>query len=128
MIGLATGLMLAQPSIDRALTDLRDARDSATGEMVDIQNTGIAIAGASFNNTTSVLNVTVLNTGSNVVALDSLDILLNGTYIEGIFEEYGFIYPGEEHLETLSNVTDPRSVRIIGPWGISVTTMDISNG
>jgi archaellum component FlaF (FlaF/FlaG flagellin family) len=128
MIGLATGLMLAQPSIDRAIGDLRDARDSVTGEMVEIQNTGIAIAGASFNNTTSVLNVTVLNTGSNVLSLDSLDILLNGTYIKGIFEEYGFIYPGQERLVSLSNVTDPRSVKVIGPWGISVATMDISKG
>jgi archaellum component FlaF (FlaF/FlaG flagellin family) len=128
MIGLATGLMLAQPSIDKALTDLRDARDSATGEMVDIQNTGIAIAQASFNNTTSVLNVTVSNTGSTVLPLDSLDILLNGTYIKGIFEEYGFIYPGQEHLTSLSNVTDPRSVKLIGPWGLSVTTTEISKG
>jgi len=128
MVGLATGLMLAQPSIDSALTDLRDAKEGLTDEMVEIQNTGIAIAEASFNNTISVLNVTVINTGSNVVALDSLDILLNGTYVKGIFEEYGFIYPGQEHLASISNVTDPRSVKIIGPWGISVTTREISKG
>ncbi|MGA1848909.1 MAG: hypothetical protein ACMUHB_06180 [Thermoplasmatota archaeon] len=128
MIGLATGLMLAQPSIDKALTDLRDARDSVTGEMVDIQNTGIAIAQASFNNTTSVLNVTVLNTGSSVLPLDSLDFLLNGSYIREVFEEYGFIYAGQKHLASLSNVTDPRSVKVIGPWGISATTTEISKG
>ncbi|MBN1539423.1 MAG: hypothetical protein JW939_04705 [Candidatus Thermoplasmatota archaeon] len=125
LIGLALGLAIAQPSLDRALTDLKDARESLATEIVEMSNTGVSIISTMYNNTTSVLNLTVGNSGSSVIEMSDLDVLLNGTYIINATSSGGYLYPGQTRIMSLSNVTDPRSVKVIGPWGISDMTSSI---
>lgn len=117
--------MIAQPSLDQALEDLKDARESVIEEMTNLRNTGISIGSASYNNTTSVLNLTLENDGSNVITLSEVDVLLNGTLISTGLTSLDYFYPGQEKRLSLNNVTDPRSVKVIGPWGISDTTATI---
>ena len=124
-LGLATGLLLAQPSIDSAIEDLRDAREGMFQEMSSMRNTDFEISSASFNNTTSYLNLTVRNTGSNILRINEMDMLVNGTYLLVVDVESTYIYPGQEQPFSLTNITDPRSIKLIGPWGISCTTNTI---
>ena len=128
MLGIATGLMLGQPSVDRALDHIKDARQGLADEFLDLHNTGISVTSASYNNTTSVLNVTIENTGSNVLELEDVDLLLNGTYVTGSPGDIGYIYPGQDLKMSLTNITDPRSIKVIGPWGISDQTTSIARG
>jgi archaellum component FlaF (FlaF/FlaG flagellin family) len=128
LVGLLAGLMLAQPSFDRALDDLKDARESVVEEMINLRNTGISITSVSHNNTTSILNLTLENDGSSVITLSEVDVLLNGTYFPGGIGSTGYFYPGQELTFSLTNITDPRSVKVVGPWGLSDTTTMISKG
>ena len=80
-MGLITGILLAQPSVDSAMNDLKEARESVTQELTEMSETRLSIVSASYNNTTSVLVVTMENEGSNVIPLEDLDLLLNGTYV-----------------------------------------------
>ncbi|MFW3145467.1 MAG: hypothetical protein ACMUIE_01485 [Thermoplasmatota archaeon] len=128
MIGLMAGLMLAQPSLDRAMEDLREAKEGATSSMVDIANTRFEVKSASYNNTTSVLNITLENTGSETIEMGQVDLLLNGTFIDGSRLPSGFFYPGQIKNLSLSNITDPRSIKMIGPYGISDSTTNIGAG
>ena len=128
LVGLLAGLMIAQPSMDRAMEDIKDARESVVEEMTSLRNTRISISTASHNNTTSVLNLTLENDGSNVITLSDVDILLNGTYMSGGIGSTGYFYPGEVRTFSLINITDPRSVKVVGPWGISDTTTTIARG
>ena len=128
LVGLLAGLMIAQPSLDQALEDLKDARESLVEEMTSLKNTKITINSANFNNTTSVLNITLENDGSNEISMEDLDILLNGTFVAGGVDNSGYFYPGQEHMVSLKNITDPRSVKVVGPWGISDTATKIGRG
>ncbi len=128
LMGMITGLLLAQPSMDRAIEDMKDARESVAEELTEISSTRISLVSVNYNNTTSVLNLTMENDGSNVIPLEDFDLLLNGTYVSGGIGNTGYFYPGEIHSVSLSNVTDPRSVKIIGPWGISDSTSNIGSG
>jgi archaellum component FlaF (FlaF/FlaG flagellin family) len=128
LIGLLAGLMLAQPSFDRALDDLKGARESVVEEMTNLQNTGISITSVIHNSTTSVLNLTVENDGSIVITMSDVDILLNGTYISTGMTSLDYFYPGQDLTFSLTNITDPRSIKVVGPWGISDTTTMIVRG
>lgn len=114
--------------MDSALDDIKDARESITEEITQMSGTRLSIVSASYNNTTSVLNMTMENDGSYVIPMNDLDLLLNGTYVTGVLGDTGYIYPGQLHSVSLSNVTDPRSIKIVGTWGISDTTSKIGTG
>jgi archaellum component FlaF (FlaF/FlaG flagellin family) len=120
--------MLAHPSMDRALEDIKDARESVVEEMTSLRNTGFSISSVGHNNTTSVMNLTLENDGSDVISLSEVDILLNGTYVVGGIGTIGYFYPGEVRTFSLTNITDPISVKVVGPWGISETTTTITRG
>jgi archaellum component FlaF (FlaF/FlaG flagellin family) len=119
---------LAQPSLDHALEDLKDARESVASEMMEMRNTGVSIVSAFHNNTTSVLNISIMNSGSSVLTASEVDLLLNGTYLSGGLGSSRYIYPGQTATLTVNNVTEPRSVKVVGPFGISDTTSSIKRG
>ncbi|MBN1391053.1 MAG: hypothetical protein JXA22_10480 [Candidatus Thermoplasmatota archaeon] len=126
LIGLMIGLTVAQPSLDRALTDLKDARESIATEIVELKNTDMELISTFHNDTTSVLNLTIGNSGSSVMELSDLDVLVNGTYAAS--GPVGYLYPGQTLTLSVKNVTDLRSVKVVGPWGISVMTSTIGRG
>ncbi|MGA1872713.1 MAG: hypothetical protein ACMUHY_03490 [Thermoplasmatota archaeon] len=128
LLGLVMAVVVAQPSLDSAIKDLKDARESVANEMMEMRNTGITIVSALHNSSTSVLNLTVENSGSSVLRRSDVDILLNGTMVAAGLGAAGYIYPGQSTTLGIGNVTDPRSVKIVGPWGVSDTTTAIGKG
>jgi len=95
---------------------------------MEMRNTDISIISALHNNTTSVLNLTVENSGSSVLSLSDMNVIVNGTFVRSGFGTDGFLYPGQEMTISLSNMSGPRSVKGVGPWGISDTITSIGRG
>lgn len=118
LIGLAIGLMAAQPSLDNAIKDLQKAERESQDMSRSMSNSGISIAQASYNNTTSVLNLTIRNDGSAVMETEDIDILINGTMVSWDPDDI-YLYPSRGLHVTLSNITDPRSLMVVERYGIS---------
>ncbi len=125
LMGLVVGLTIAQPSLDEAMEDLRETRKETTDLSLGLANSRISISSATHNNTTSVLNVTIHNEGSDVIDISDIDILLNGTWKRWDLGNMIYIYPSKETQATLRNVTDPISIKVIDRYGISDQTEDI---
>jgi archaellum component FlaF (FlaF/FlaG flagellin family) len=124
LIGLVTGLMLAQPSLDNAINDLEEARDENTEMSLALSNSGISIGSVSFNNTTNVLNLTIVNEGAQVILTSDINILLNGTMATWT-SPVTYVYPDSNLDVSLNNVTDPRSLKVIERFGIADQTRTI---
>ena len=124
MLGLVTGLILAQPSLERASQELRSAREEYSDLTLSTLNSGPKIKSAVFNNTSAVLNITITNDGAEVTDLDEMDILLNGTLMTWTPAER-YLFPDRDAVVSFSNITDPRSVMIVDRFGLMDHTEDI---
>lgn len=124
-LGLISGLMLAGPSLDSALSDLKDARQGATDELIAIKGTSFKVPSIKLNTTSDVLRISVRNTGSTVIGLAELGVLLNGTMTP--FQRPGgdHLYPGAIWELVIKDVPGPCTVRVVGPWGISAQTDEV---
>ncbi len=118
-LGLIVGFLLAQPSIESAVDDLKEAREDIQDEMVSMKNTDIELVSASQNNTTKVLNVTIRNGGSTVFSTSELAILINGTIISPRFDPAGYLYPSQTTRAEIRDCYRPIFIKVVGPWGIS---------
>jgi archaellum component FlaF (FlaF/FlaG flagellin family) len=125
LIGVVIGLILAEPSLEDAMDDLRETRKESSEKSLGLANSRISLISAIFNNTTKVLNTTIENEGSTVLEIRHIDILLNGTWAEADFGGKDFIYPSSRVVATLKNVTDPRSVKVVTRYGVSDQTSGI---
>jgi len=125
LLGLLVGLAVAQPSMDQAVKDLREAREGAASELSGIKNTDISIGLVSYNSTTTTLSLTIVNEGAEVLDLGEVDIMVNGTWVDGGPAMEGYLYPQGSVDVTLTNIVDPRSIRAVAPWGIADQTEDI---
>lgn len=124
-LGILSGLMLAGPSLDSALSDLREARQSAGDELIDMKGTSFQVPSAVLNTTSDVLRVSVRNTGSTVIGLPEMVIILNGTMVDHDSPEGAHLYPGMTTELVIEDVSGPGTIRVVGPWGISVQTDDV---
>lgn len=124
LIGLMMGLMAAQPSLDNAMEHMKEVKDDSRDLSTTLASTDISISYASFNNTTSVLNVTVRNDGSTIMETNGVDILVNGT-IESWTPDEIYLYPSREMRISILNITDPRSVLVVERYGLSDHTETI---
>ena len=122
MLGLMSGLVLAGPSIDSAISDLRDARQSSIDELVDVKGTSFEVVSMDLNTTSDVLRISVRNTGSTVIGLADTVVLFNGTMHNYRSSDGDLLYPGTTLELVLKDVPGPGTVRVVGPWGISVQT------
>jgi len=124
-LGLISGLMLAGPSLDSTLNDLKDARQGASDELIEIKGTSFEVPSVKLNTTTNVLRINVRNTGSTVIGLSDIEVLVNGTITA--FQRSGgdFLYPGMTSELVLNGISGTAAVRIVGPWGISVQTDEV---
>jgi len=124
LIGLMIGLMAAQPSLDNAMDHLKEVKDDSRDLSTTLASTDISISSASFNNTTSVLNVTIRNDGSTIMETNGVDILVNGT-IESWTHDEIYLYPSREMRISILNITDPISVMVVERYGLSDHTETI---
>jgi archaellum component FlaF (FlaF/FlaG flagellin family) len=124
LMGLVIGLVVSQPSLDKAVDDLKGAREDSKEVSLEMANSQFTITSASVNNTTSTAVIFIRNIGTSVMDIEELDIIFNGTWSEWDFGDARYIYPGEEVEATLINVGYPISVKVIGRYGISEQTTD----
>lgn len=118
LLGVMVGIMVAQPEIDRALEDIREARSGLTEEISALKGTDISIE-AVHNNTTGEMLLSVINIGSETIVVSDLDLLVDGTIRPASEVSDPTLYPGMEIDVRLKNVSRPSSVRAVGPYGIT---------
>lgn len=119
LMGAVIGLAISQPHIDRAIGDLRSAREDLMDSAISIGNTDFSIEEASYNNTTGDLMIGVFNSGSEPLERTGFQFLLDGVLWAPDSKGDPLIYPGVTALYTFDNVTKPLSVRIVGPFGLA---------
>ena len=119
LMGAVIGLAISQPHIDRAIGDLRGAREDLMDSAISIRNTDFSIEGASYNNTTGDLVIVVLNSGSEPLERAGFQFLLDGVLGDPASKGDPLIYPGVTALYSFDNVTKTLSVRIVGPFGLA---------
>ena len=125
LIGIVIGLILAEPSLEEAMDDLKETRKESSEKSLDLVNTRIKMTSVIFNNTTGQLKITLENIGSTVLEIRHLDLLLNGTWTAPDFGNENYIFPSGQVVATLSSVIDPLSVKVVTRYGISDQTTDI---
>ncbi|MGA1821307.1 MAG: hypothetical protein ACMUIG_02125 [Thermoplasmatota archaeon] len=125
MMGFVIGALLAQPALDESIEDLKDARIETSDQFVELANTDFSIESAEYNSTTDVLNISIKNNGAGVIERDDINTLIDGWIVDSPFGEGLYVYPTQTATQTVNNVTDPGSVAVIGPYGISRITDNI---
>lgn len=118
LLGFVIGLSVAQPSIQSASDDLKDAREELSEELLEIRNTDLSISSCDLNGSTSVMNLTLSNGGTTVWDVGEIHVLVNGTIVPSRPAPSTYCYPNQELLIRVDNVTSPSSVMVVGPWGV----------
>ena len=118
MLGIIVGLMVAQPEMEKAMEDLREARSGMAEEITALKGTDISIK-AEHNNTSGQLLVSVSNTGSEAIAASDLDLFVDGIMAAPSSISDSMLYPGSECELTLSVSARPDSIRVVGPYGVT---------
>jgi flagellar protein FlaF len=80
------GVVIAFGSAYPAIVDSTEAVSGAQGQqsdrLLERQNSDITVLAASYNRSNDTLAATVANNGTTALAVDAVDILVNGTYRE----------------------------------------------
>lgn len=131
MVGLTTGLILIQHDVDVALNHLKETSEEWRRSQTMLKNTDFEIISATFNNTTSALRVNLKNTGSEVIPISEVVLLVDGVVTS--FNTTGgqsssYIYPGESVTLTSTAGSAPSRVRVVVSWGVARTSNDIGYG
>ena len=122
LMGLVIGFAIAQPSMEGAMDELREAREEMADHMVGMKNVDFTLSSVSYNNTTSKLNLTIKNTGSETFVSSDLLLLVDGVYVEAEMKPSGILYPTCGLKATIYNQTQPEIIKVVGPWGIARST------
>lgn len=122
LMGVIIGVALAQPSLEDAMDDLKSAKEEASDSIVGTKNTDFSVDSVSINNTTSVLNVSISNRGSDPIPSRGFLLLVNGENTDYLTGSDKMVYPSGTTVLSAENVSGPEVVRVVGPWGIARTT------
>ena len=122
LMGVIIGVALAQPSLEDAMDDLKSAKEEASDSIVGTKNTDFSIDSASVNNTTSVLNVSISNRGSDPIPSRGFLLLVNGENADYRIGSGEILYPSGTTVLSAEKVSEPEVIRVVGPWGIARTT------
>jgi archaellum component FlaF (FlaF/FlaG flagellin family) len=125
LVGVVIGLILAEPSLEDAMDDLRETRKESTEKSLDLANTRISMTSVVFNNTTKVLNITLSNIGSTVIEIRHLDILINGNWTTPDFGGEDYIYPSGQVTARMEDIEETLSVKVVTRYGVADQTSDI---
>jgi archaellum component FlaF (FlaF/FlaG flagellin family) len=125
LVGVVIGLILAEPSLEDAADDLRETRKESSEKSLEIMNTRMEMTSVSLNNTTKVLNITISNTGSTVIEIRHLDVLVNGTWTNADFGGGEYIYPSGEVRAGIEGIYEVSTVKIVSRYGIADQTSEI---
>jgi archaellum component FlaF (FlaF/FlaG flagellin family) len=121
LLGLVVGIMIAQPNVNEAMEDLREARSGIVEEVTALKGLDISMS-AEHNNTSGELTIAVVNVGSEVIDREDMDLIVDGVMISPSEVPYGILYPGDEMDLRLNNVSRPSSIRVVCPYGVTFQT------
>jgi len=108
--------------------NVNDAQSDKSDRALERQNTEIELQSVVYNSTADSVNVTVVNTGSNGLAVSEVDLLTDNTYQSGYRtavdgdEATGLWLPEEQLVINATGIaSDPGRVKIVTGPGIAAT-------
>jgi archaellum component FlaF (FlaF/FlaG flagellin family) len=119
LLGMVVGVMVAQPNIDEAMDDLKEARADYSAELLGVRNTQFDLEGATYNSTTGMVVVVLMNTGTTVIGASEIDVLVDGVVTSPTTGPALWVYPGSSSEIALKSQSKPASLVVVGPYGIS---------
>lgn len=119
LLGLVMGVLVAQPNIDQAMDDLKEARADYSAELLGIRNTQFTLENATYNSTSKTVEVVMANTGTTVIGGSEIDVLVDGIITQPSSGPGQWVYPGSVTTIALKSQSKPASVVLVGPYGIS---------
>lgn len=127
-VGLLVSAATLYPALDRYSERRIEAVDGDHERALDRQNTALGAANATYNASADRLVVTVDNTGTTVLDVDDLDLLVDGKYqtvtnttIGGDTGTTAWL-PGERLRIEVGKPTRPSRVKLVAGPGVAVAT------
>lgn len=104
-----------------------EARDDRQEQLLDRRNTAIAVTSAVYNNTTSTLNLSVVNEGSTTLSVNGTTVLVDNEYtstasarVDGTAAT-DLWEPGETMTLNVSTA-EPTRVKVVTEYGVAETS------
>jgi flagellar protein FlaF len=134
-VGLLVSAAVLYPAVSQYAEERTDAVDDGRERALDRQNAALGAANATYNASADRLVVTVTNSGTTSLAVDRVDLLLDGEYhqvtaddtaVEGDGNTAAWLGGERLRIEILEPGAPGRVVVVTGP-GLSVaTTVEVS--
>jgi flagellar protein FlaF len=104
-----------------------EARDDRQEQLLDRRNTAITVTSAVYNNTTSTLNLSVVNEGSTTLSVNGTTVLVDNEYtptasarVDGTAAT-DLWEPGETMALNVSTA-EPTRVKVVTEYGVAETS------
>ena len=129
-VGLLVSAAVLYPAVSQYAEERTDAVDDGRERALDRQNAALGAANATYNTSADRLVVTVTNGGTTALAVDRVDLLVDGEYhevtaddttVEGDGSTAAWLGGERLRIEVLEPSAPGRVVVVTGP-GLSVAT------
>lgn len=129
-VGLLVSAAVLYPAVSQYAEERTDAVDDGRERALDRQNAALAATNATYNASADRLVVTVTNSGTTSLAVDRVDLLVDGEYhevtgddttVEGDGSTAAWLGGEQLRIEILEPAEPDRVVVVTGP-GLSVAT------
>jgi flagellar protein FlaF len=126
LVGLLVSAGTLYPALDRAGERRTAAVDAAEERALDRRNTAVAATAATYHPSNDTLRIVVANVGAHTLAVDAVDLLVDGAYagfdsrVEGDASTAVWA-PGESLAVTRTETTAPGRVKVVTGPGVAVT-------
>jgi flagellar protein FlaF len=130
LVGVLVCAATLYPAVDRYEERRSDAVADRNERALTQQNTAVETLNATYNATSDRLNVTVWNTGTSVLSVPELDLLVDGTHtsvaandvtVSGDTTTEVWV-PNERLSITVTESTTPEQVTVVTGPGVATTT------
>lgn len=130
-VGVLIAIGIAYPTLETANDRRSDAIDDRDQRVLDLRNTAIGIANASYDDGADELTINVTNEGSTTLGVNETDLLVDGEYrtgydtsVEGIGDRTVW-QPGETLTIVVSASERPDRVKVVAENGIADTVTEV---
>ena len=128
-VGLLVSAAALYPAVDGYTERRSDAIADREERALDRQNTALRITNATYDGNTSTLTVEAENTGAATLAVDEVDLLVDGDYatppagsvVVAGSSTTAVWAPGERVTLTANVATTPDRVKLVTGPGVAVT-------
>jgi len=131
LIGGLIAFSFAFSAVNNGYERVSEAQQQQEDRQLLQTNSDVGIANATHDATASELTVHVNNTGSAVLTIEELSLLVDGTYrgnlttsVDGD-NETSVLLPGEQLVMTLEQTTQPDRVKVVAGTGVAATETEV---